>query len=151
GATHLRSRTMKNLLSAAVVVVIAGGSLVQAADLPQADVQRSVEALGGQVVRGTDGNIVEISLARTWASDNDIERVIQVKGLKRLDLSFTYVTDVGIERLGQLQQLEELTLAATEALTDASTSYLRANKHLRKLVLRGVDITDVGMPALATL
>ncbi len=48
-------------------------------------------------------------------------------------------------------QLEELTLDATEAITDAAASYLRANKHLRKLVLRGTDITDVGMPYLAAL
>ncbi len=141
---------MKRLLTAAAVV-LATGWIARGADLPQADIAHSIEALGGTVARGPDGNIVEVSLARTWASDNDIERVIQIKGLKRLDLSFTYVTDVGIERLQQLQQLEALTLDTTESITDAATSYLRANKQLHKLVLRGTDITDVGMPAIATL
>jgi internalin A len=103
------------------------------------------------VVRSPDGHIVEISLARTGATNNDIERVVEIKGLKRLDLSFTYVSDPGIERLQQLQQLEELTLDTTEAITDAAASYLRANKNLRKLILRGTDITDVGMPYLAEL
>src|SRR5271168_1662338 len=129
----------------------ATGWVVPAAELPQANIARSIEGLGGQVVRGPDGNIVEVSLARTWASNNDIERVVEIKGLKRLDLSFTYVSDAGIERLQQLQQLEELTLDATESITDAAASYLRANKQLRKLVLRGTDITDVGMPYLAAL
>jgi len=141
----------RHLLTTAAVAMLSGGWIVGAAEAPQADIARSIEALGGQVVRSPDGNIVEVSLARTWASNNDIERVVEIKGLKRLDLSFTYVSDAGIERLQQLQQLEELALDATEAITDAAASYLRANKHLRKLVLRGTDITDVGMPYLAAL
>ena len=126
-------------------------SVASGAELPQTNIAHSIEALGGDVVRGPDGNIVEVSLARTWASDNDIERVAEIKTLKRLDLSFTYVTDAGVERLQQLPELEELTLDTAEALTDAAASYLRANKKLRKLVFRGVDITDVGMPYIAAL
>ena len=126
-------------------------SIASGAEAPQANIAHAIEALGGDVVRGPDGNIIEVSLARTWASDNDIERVAEIKSLKRLDLSFTYVTDAGIERLQQLSELEELTLDAAEALTDAAASYLRANKKLHKLVLRGVDITDVGMPYIAAL
>jgi internalin A len=141
----------KNLLVFAAAVMAAPSWNARAAEMPQANIARSIEALGGQVVRAPDGNIVEVSLARTWASDNDIDRVVEIKGLKRLDLSFTYVSDVGVERLQQLQQLEELTLDTTEAITDAAASYLRANKHLRKLVLRGTDITDVGMPYIAVL
>jgi internalin A len=144
-------RSIAKLLRVTAVVILAAGWIARAAEAPQADIARSIEALGGDVVRGPDGNIVEVSLARTWASNNEIERVVEIKGLKRLDLSFTYVSDAGIERLQQLQQLEELTLDATEAITDAAASYLRANKHLRKLVLRGTDITDVGMPYLAAL
>src|SRR5579863_1110716 len=134
-----------------LLAVVATSMVATAADVPQANIARSLEGLGGQVVRGPDGTIVEVSLARTWATNNDIERVIEIKGLKRLDLSFTYVSDAGIERLQKLPQLEELTLDATEAITDAAVSYLRANKSLKKLVLRGTDITDVGMPYIATL
>ena len=121
------------------------------AELPERDVQRSIEAQGGAVVRSPDGKIVEVSLARTWASDDDVERLVQIKTLKRLDLSFTFVTDVGVQHLQQLTELEDLNLDTAEALTDASANYLRANKSLRRLVLRGVDITDVGMPYLAAL
>jgi internalin A len=142
---------MKYLLPVAAVAMMAGSRVLPAAEAPQAGIARSIEALGGEVLRGPDGNIVEVSLARTWASNNDIGRVVEIKGLKRLDLSFTYVSDAGIERLQQLQQLEELTLDTTESITDAAASYLRANKHLRTLVLRGTDITDVGMPYLAAL
>ena len=142
---------MKHLIAMAAAVTIAPGWMARAAELPQANIARSIEALGGQVVRGPDGNIVDVSLARTWASNNDMERIAELKGLKRLDLSFTYVSDPGIELLQKLPQLEELTLDATEAITDAAASYLRANKNLHKLVLRGTDITDVGMPYIAAL
>ncbi len=114
------------------------------------DPARWIEAQGGEVVR-ENGVIVEVSLARTWATDNDLDRVAQLKTLRRLDLSFTYVTDAGIEKLQALRDLEELNLDTAEFLTDASASHLRANRKLRKLSFRGVDITDVGVPFLATL
>jgi internalin A len=130
----------------AAAVVAAG-----AADTAQSSPVQWIEALGGEVVRGPDGGIVEVSLARTWATDNDVARVAEIKGLKRLDLSFTYVTDRGIERLQPLQQLEELNLDTAEFITDAAMSYLRANRRLRKLVLRGTDVTDVSLPYIAAL
>jgi Leucine-rich repeat (LRR) protein len=135
----------------ASVMALTMALALQAADAPPAPVTQWIESLGGEVVRDPSGAIVEISLARTWATDNDIERVAQIKSLKRLDLSFTYVTDRGIEHLQQLQQLEELTLDTAEFITDAAMSYLRANSRLRKLVLRGTDITDVGLPYIAQL
>jgi internalin A len=140
----------KALLAVAATVMPATQT-VHAADAPQASVAQWIEAQGGEVRRSTDGGIVEVSLARTWATDSDIERVVEIKGLKRLDLSFTYVSDRGIERLQQLQQLEELTLDTAEFITDAATNYLRANRKLRKLVLRGTDVTDVSLPYIAEL
>ena len=105
-----------------------------------------IEERGGWVVRDRDGNVTEVSLERTWATDNDIDFVVELKTVKKLDLSFTYVTDKGIKKLQALQQLEDLTLDTAEFLTDASMAHLRANRALRRLVVRGVDITDAGMP-----
>jgi len=122
-----------------------------AADPPQVSLAQWIEAQGGEVVRGPDKAIVEVSLARTWATDNDLERLLDLKGLKRLDLSFTYVTDRGIERLPRLQQFEDLNLDSAEFITDAALSYLRANRALRKLNLRGTDITDISLPHIAEL
>jgi internalin A len=138
-------------LTITVLAVIAAGWTARGAEAPQANIERSIEALGGAVVRAPDGNIVEVSLARTWASDDDVERVAEIKTLKRLDLTLTYVTDAGVQHLQKLPELEDLTLDTAEAITDAAASYLRADKHLRRLVLRGTDITDVGMPYLAAL
>lgn len=125
--------------------------LLGGAELPQVNLERAIVAEGGSVMRGADGNIVQVSLARTWAADEDVQRLTQIKTLKRLDLSFTYVTDEGVEELSKLPALEDLNLDTVEALTDAAASYLRADKNLKRLVLRGTDITDVGMPYLAAL
>jgi Leucine-rich repeat (LRR) protein len=136
---------------AAVLLVAAGIGATLKAEAPQADVAQRIEALGGYVVRDAGGNIVEVSLARTWAKDADVERVAEIESLKRLDLSFTYVTDRGIEQLGRLRQLEDLRLDTAEFITDSAMSHLRANPALRRLVLRGTDITDVGLPYVAEL
>jgi internalin A len=146
GLDQAGAENVKALLS-----IVALAIAVHGADAPQTGVAEWIESLGGEVVRDGSGAIVEVSLARTWATDNDVERIAQIKGLKRLDLSFTYVTDRGIERLQQLQQLEELSLDTAEFITDAAMSYLRANSRLRKLVLRGTDVTDVSLPYIAGL
>jgi internalin A len=138
-------------ISETIVATVLAASLGLAADISQANLAQWIEAQGGEAVRDPGGAIVEVSLARTWANDNDLERIIGIKGLKRLDLSFTYVSDRGIERLPQLPQLEELTLDTAEFITDAALSYLRANKRLRKLNLRGTDITDISLPHIAEL
>jgi Leucine-rich repeat (LRR) protein len=139
------------LLVFAAMAATATLATIRAADAPQAALVQWIEQQGGEAVRDKDGAIVEVSLARTWATDYDVERIAAIKTLKRLDLSFTYVTDRGIERLQELPLLEELILDTAEFLTDASTAYLRANRNLKKLVFRGVDITDVGMPYIAEM
>jgi hypothetical protein len=142
-----------------LAALVAGAGLLPAPAAAQtspsgayAAVVQRIEARGGYVVREKDGTIVEVSLARTWATDADVERVAEIKSLKRLDLAFTYVTDRGIKELGRLRQLQELNLETAEFLTDASMAHLHANQPtLRKLVLRGVDITDAGMPYVGKL
>src|SRR2546427_1416539 len=111
----------------------------------------SIEAQGGEVVRDQKGEIVEISLARTWATDADIEQIASAKSLKRLDLSLTYVSDRGIERLKGLDRLEELNLYAAEFITDAAMAFLRGNRQLKTLNLRGTDVTDTSLAYIAEL
>jgi hypothetical protein len=110
-----------------------------------------IEARGGSIVRDRDGSIAEVTLGRTWATDEDLNDVARIKTLKRLDLSFTLITDKGVKQLQQLRQLEDLNLETVEALTDASMNYVKNIPSLRRLNVRGVDITDVGMPAIAQM
>ena len=111
----------------------------------------SIEQQGGHVVRDAKGNIVEVSLARTWATDADVEKVAAIKTLKKLDLSLTYVSDVGAQAIGALTQLEELNLFTAEFITDAAVAFLRGNTNLRVLNLRGTDVTDTSLEYVSQL
>lgn len=137
------------MISFASVILIA--AVCFAAEAPDSSVAKHVESIGGVVSRAADGTIAAVSLARTWATDADVELVAQLKQIRRLDLSFTYVTDRGVERLQQLQQMEELSLDTAEFITDAAISYLRSNRRLKRLVLRGTDVTDISLPYIAVL
>jgi internalin A len=141
-------RLHKVLVAVIAAVAIHATAYAQTAKpaAPYANVVERIDARGGYVVRDRDGTISEVSLARTWATDNDVEFVAQIKTIKKLDLSFTYVTDRGIKYLSQLRQLDDLNLDTAELVTDASMATLRGNPALRRLKVRGVDITDAGMP-----
>lgn len=126
-------------------------SALSAAQLSDAALAAGIEKLGGFVVRDATGNIVQVSLARTWATDTDVERVAAIKTLKKLDLSLTYVSDKGAEAIGKATQLEELNLFTAEFITDAAVAFLRGNSNLRVLNLRGTDVTDTSLEYVSRL
>src|SRR5688500_14536771 len=98
---------MKTIAATFVMILVASSadlkvgatySVLYAA--PDDTLVASIEKLGGFVVRDAKDNIVQVSLARTWATDADVERVAAIKTLKKLDLSLTYVSDKGAEAIG---------------------------------------------------
>jgi Leucine-rich repeat (LRR) protein len=111
----------------------------------------SIESAGGSIVRDRDGRITDVSFARTWATDAEVEQVAAIKTLRRLDLSLTYVSDRGVERLKALDRLEELNLSSAEFITDAALAFLRGHRQLKTLSLRGTDITDTSLSYVAEL
>jgi internalin A len=111
----------------------------------------SIEAQGGDVKRDAKGAVVEVSLARTWANDADVARIARLNTIRRLDLSLTYVSDAGAEQLKTLANLEELNLFAAEFITDAAMAFLRGNRRLTALNLRGTDVTDTSLAYIAEL
>src|SRR5213593_62443 len=155
--TSCKNRGVKPFVTIGTgIALIALSAAVPAAQAQDdgAGLIRSIEAQGGRVVRDSTGHIVDVSLARTWATDADIEKISGVeslKGLKRLDLSLTYLSDRGAERLRALDQLEELNLFAAEFITDAAMAFLRGNHQLKTLNLRGTDVTDTSLAYVAEL
>src|SRR5688572_28787843 len=113
---------MKTIAATFAMILVTGaaGPKVGTAPLYAADdtIVASIEKQGGHVVRDAKGNIIEVSLARTWATDADVEKIAVIKTLKKLDLSLTYVSDVGAEAIATLNQLEELNLFTAEFITD---------------------------------
>jgi internalin A len=127
------------------------GSAAAAAQDDPSRLVAAIHALGGDVIRDRGGQIVDISLARTWATDADVEPIASIRTLKRLDLSLTYVSDRGVERLKALDQLEELSLFAAEFITDAAVAFLRGHPRLTTLNLRGTDVTDTSLSYVGEL
>ena len=137
-----------------IIAVVAALMLVPAlsvAQMSDTSLAADIERLGGHIVRDAKGTIVEVSLARTWATDADVERVAAVKTLKKLDLSLTYVSDAGAEAIGKAAQLEDLNLFTAEFITDAAIAFLRGNTNLRVLNLRGTDVTDTSLEYVSKL
>src|SRR5258708_31954990 len=120
-----------------VIVIVIGSMLAGTQSQPRSEqvrqkpdttddagIVRSIEAQGGRVARDQAARVVDVSLARTWATDADVERIASLKSVKRLDLSLTYVSDRGAERLKALDQLEELNLSSSEFITDAAMVFV---------------------------
>src|SRR5437773_10540417 len=128
-----------------VAAVLAAVAPAQAQKNESAAIVASIEKQGGDVERDPSGAIVAVSLARTWANDADVERVASLTTVRRLDLSLTYISDAGAEHLKALDRLEELNLFAAEFITDAATAFLRGNRQLKVLNLRGTDVTDTSL------
>src|SRR5439155_25583055 len=110
GAPELRSLHALRLISAALVFGCAAPS--GAAQDDSTRIAASIETAGGSVVRDRTGHIVDVSLARTWATDADVERVAAIKTVRRLELSLPYGSDRGVERLKRLDQREGPKLSA---------------------------------------
>jgi len=132
-------------------VSVASGSVAAAKAAQETALIRAIEDQGGMVTRDSAGRVTEVSLARTWATDADVERIAALKGLQKLDLSLTYVSDLGIERLKGFDRLEDLNLYAAEFITDAALAFLRGHRTLKTLNLRGTDVTDTSLAYIAEL
>lgn len=70
------------------------------------------------------GQIVEVFLGNTFATDTDLEPIASLADLRKLDLSLTYVSDRGIEILQGLDKLEEL-ITGGNKITEVGYNALR--------------------------
>jgi len=106
---------------------------------------------GARAVRDAQGNVLELDLTSTWATDGDLAKVAQMRHLRKLDLSHTRVTDAGLEQLKNLENVVELNCYYAERLTEDGIAHLRGWKHLEQLSLRGTKVTSQVFEHLAHL
>jgi internalin A len=116
-----------------------------------ADLPTWIASEGGRVEKDASGQIAAIDLASTWITDPDLERIGQIKSLRKLNLAHTRITDVGIEHLKPLENVVELNLFYAEYITDTALAHLRGWKHLEVLNLRGTRMTSQVFENLAQL
>lgn len=106
-----------------------------AAVIEEAEAINAIEKLGGDCIEDDDGDgpVVEVSLARTRATDADLARLKSFPKLRKLDLSGTQITDAGLGHLKKLSQLETLILTGTR-VTQAGIADLQAGLPRVKIV-----------------
>ena len=96
-------------------------------------------------------NLESIDLVHTYVTDSGIQRLSNLRKLRRLRLCLNYdITDRGIRYLGRLTNLEELHISYSPKLTGAGLIGLRRLKKLRDLDLEWSNITDDGVRALCS-
>ncbi|MEX2315803.1 MAG: hypothetical protein WD669_01535 [Pirellulales bacterium] len=83
-------------------------------------------------------------------ADASVAELMQLAGLKSLDLSGTAITDGALTRLGNLCNLERLVLDKCR-ITDHSLSELPKLTKLKILQLSHTQISDIGLNSLSTL
>jgi tRNA A-37 threonylcarbamoyl transferase component Bud32 len=83
-------------------------------------------------------------------TDADLERLADVKGLRKLTLDRTQVTDAGLKQLRGLTMLQELSLQGLP-VTDAGLKHLGGLTGLRKLNLFETKVGDAGLTDLESL
>jgi hypothetical protein len=96
------------------------------------------------------GNVDELCLDETQATDATLEDVSRLTEIGSLELGKTQITDAGLVHLKRITDLRCLSLKNTR-ITDAGLERLKALTHLRSLDLRDTPITDAGLEHLRGL
>ena len=81
-------------------------------------------------------------------TDEGVQHLARLSGLKHLDLSATAVTDRGLEVLRELPTLESVSLAMTR-VTDRGVAHLAPCQELRRVNLSWTHTGDAALKALA--
>ncbi|MBI3209113.1 MAG: hypothetical protein HYZ37_09475 [Candidatus Solibacter usitatus] len=127
-------------------------TLLFVASLPaRENVADWIAALGGSVVKDSAGDLIEVSLRGAFVGDSDLERLRDLRKLRRLDLSLTRITDVALEHLKDLPSLTELDLTYAESVGDGGVARLRSAKKLERIYLEGTKVSDSGAVSLAAI
>jgi len=98
-------------------------------------------ALGAQIKKDTEGNVIEIDLTGKPVGNSDLALIARHTRLQKLWLSSTGVTDAGLIELQSMKRLRVLGLART-GITDAALKHLAAIKSLREVYFFPTKVTD---------
>lgn len=91
-----------------------------------------------------------VKFSNAPVGDEQLQRLVDLKGLQQLELAQTAVTDDGLAVLRQLTGLWTLDLSKTK-VGDAGVNNVRAIKDLRDLNLSGSQISDAAVSQLSGL
>ena len=95
-------------------------------------------------------NVTWVALSGPGVSDANLEHLIGLSNLLKLNLNATKISDAGLEHLKGLTQLQVLHLDDTN-VSDAGLEYLNGLTRLQELYLGGTNVTDGGLKYLKGL
>ena len=106
--------------------------------------KKKIEQRDLELLKQLNQQIIELNLARTSVSDEQLSVTSELKELRRLHLEYTAVTDVGITHLKACENLLYLNLIETK-VSDEGLKSLTEIKSLKELYLFNTNITKEGL------
>lgn len=110
-----------------------------------------VSGLGGRIEQNAKGEVIAVHLGRTWVDDTELLDLARLPKLTSLDLSHTRITDEGLLHLKSATQIEDLNLFYAEQITDQGMNAIKGWNRLKRLNLRGTQISDGTLAIVGTL
>lgn len=107
-----------------------------------------VSCLGEGRARGF-GEIDAVNLFMSDASDESLERLSEIRSLRRLNLFYAQIGDDGLQHLSRLDNLEYLNISGTQ-VTDVGLQHLSGLHKLKELELLDTQVSYDGVERLRT-
>ena len=101
-----------------------------------------IEGVSGHFQKDAAGRIVEVDLALTWVTDDDLIRIGALPDLRRIDLSHTKISDLGLAHLRPLKNVVYLNCFSCSYITDGGVAFLKDWVNLEYLNVRGSEVTS---------
>ena len=119
-------------------------------DIPSAAQIAALKQAGAKLVRNAAGQIIEVDLGETAATDAVLAHLVGLAHVQEISLYQTKITSAGLVHLKKLTKLKRLFLNDT-AVGDEGMTSLSELVNLQTLGLSGTKISDRGLVHLAKL
>lgn len=119
-------------------------------DIPSAAQIAALKQAGAKLVRNAAGQIIEVDLGETAATDAVLAHLVGLDHVQEISLHQTKITSAGLVHLKNLTKIKRLFLSDT-AVGDEGLAALGGLANLTTLGLSGTQVSDSGLSHLATL
>jgi len=106
--------------------------------------RKKIEPGDVELLKVLSNQIIELNLARTSVTDDQLLQISELKELRRLHLEHTQITDLGIAHLKACENLSYLNLIETK-VSDVGLKLVGEIKSLKELYLFNTNITKEGL------
>jgi hypothetical protein len=115
------------------------------------EVVRILKGMRVMLFPNSQGQVESLDLRAENTTDETLQVLDQLPGLKRLCLQGTHITNVGLEHLSVIGSLEELDLRSCKKITDQGMKHVSRMLNLKGVKLNDTLIGDRGLESLSAL